>query len=97
MFMPRTDREKCQFVVNPKVAFLVPDHLILHEAAHHIAMAKEWNSHWADSGHCAHWANILLEIYHKTGVKLPRGTQFENFAKIANIRWWYNDHSYKLL
>jgi hypothetical protein len=84
-------------VVNPTVAFKVPEHLILHEAAHHIIISGEYcqcgekfavviGSHvFGDIHHCEHWAKTLLDIYRKTGTPLPFGTQFELFAKVAGI------------
>ena len=73
----------CQFVVNPTVDFKVPEHLILHEAAHHIIIV---GGHFdCYSSHCVHWAEVLLGLYKSTGTELPYGTQFETFARVAGI------------
>ena len=81
--------QRCSIVVNPKVPFKVPEHLILHEAAHHMVIAEERCRCTDDlpftGHHCEHWAKTLLDIYGKTGTSLPHGTQFEMFAKIAGL------------
>ena len=70
----------CYMRVDPNVDWRVPEHLILHEAAHHEAdLFDEWH------GHNEHWARILHEMYERAGVTLPQSTGFENFAQIAGI------------
>jgi hypothetical protein len=70
------DELGCVMHVNPAVEFQRPEHLILHEAAHHLT----------DSGHSVEWAETLCGIYRKTGYALPYSTGFENFAIAAGIK-----------
>jgi hypothetical protein len=72
----------CTIYVNPTVDFNVPEHLILHEGAHHRAILKD-----PYCGHDEFWAKILCEMYEEAGFPLPEGTGFEAFAKVAGIRW----------
>lgn len=74
--------DSCNIVVNPSVDWQRPEHLILHEAAHHRHSEKGTCICW---GHCEHWAQTLTAMYHETGYALPEGTQFEEFAKVAGI------------
>lgn len=83
----------CYIDVNLANDWRVPEHLLLHEAAHHrMIEAFDWNyeveqaherSCW--HGHCEHWARALCEMYAETGISLPRTTSFEEFAKAAGI------------
>jgi hypothetical protein len=74
------DDGSCRITVNPEVDFRVPEHLILHEAAHHRAYDIDaWH------GHDELWANVLCDIYRETGVPLPQTTSFFAFAKAAGI------------
>lgn len=84
--------KKCFIEVNSDVDWQRPEHLILHEAAHHIHYERDCSCSTAPfltmqdlSGHCEHWARVLTGVYVKTGYALPEGTQFENFAKVAGI------------
>jgi hypothetical protein len=75
-----TSIRTCHININPEVNWRVPEHLILHEAAHHRAdLYDEWH------GHSEHWAKILFNMYEETGVVLPQSTAFVEFAKIAGI------------
>lgn len=70
----------CHINIDPAVDWKVPEHLILHEAAHHEAdLFDEYH------GHNEHWAKILFNMYEKTGITLPYSTGFETFARIARI------------
>jgi hypothetical protein len=71
----------CIIRVNPEVDFRVPEHLILHEAAHHRASAQD-----EYHGHDEVWARVLCQIYEETGVALPYSTGFEQFALAAGIK-----------
>lgn len=70
----------CHINIDPDVEWKVPEHLLLHEAAHHEAdLFDEWH------GHNEHWARILHGMYERAGVALPFSTGFEEFARIAGI------------
>jgi hypothetical protein len=70
----------CHINIDPNVDWHTPEHLLLHEAAHHRAdLYDEWH------GHNEHWAKILHSMYEETGVALPHSTGFEEFAQIAGI------------
>jgi hypothetical protein len=75
-----TDIRVCYMNINPDMDWRVPEHLILHEAAHHRAdLFDEWH------GHNEHWAKILCDMYEESGVALPQTTSFIEFAKLAGI------------
>jgi hypothetical protein len=83
----------CYITVNPEVDFRNPEHLILHEGAHHRAIEPYLDAeldgqchHTGWNGHCEHWAQILCDMYKETGYKLPYSTSFETFAEIAGIK-----------
>lgn len=79
--------DECFIHMNPNVNFERPEHLILHEAAHHIRVIA--NKHvccWILGGHCTHWAKTLLRLYRKAGAPLPHSTGFPTFAAIAGIQ-----------
>ena len=91
------DDGSCWITVNPEVDFRVPEHLILHEAAHHTA-AKNLLTHDDDDdgfidlrccmgpfGHCQHWAKVLCGMYAETETQLPQTTSFTEFASAAGI------------
>jgi hypothetical protein len=87
------DGDDCWITVNPEIDFSVPEHLLLHEAAHHrackIAAAYGDNRHccWGWSGgHCEHWAKILVSMYYELNFKLPYSTGFQIFAEVAGIK-----------
>lgn len=71
----------CVIEVNPEIDWHRPEHLILHEAAHHRHAETECIC-W---GHCENWARTLYGMYINLGISLPEGTQFESFAKVAGI------------
>lgn len=71
----------CFIEVNPNIDWKRPEHLILHEAAHH----RHGESECICWGHCIGWAQTLVGMYIDTGIALPEGTQFESFAKVARI------------
>ncbi len=90
------DDDGCHITINPKVDFRVPEHLILHEAAHHRVCAIYANGdaeieenvlcHYGwGTGHCEHWSRALCDIYHETKISLPQITSFTEFAKAAGI------------
>jgi hypothetical protein len=86
----KTEGGKCWIEVNDSLDFDTPEHLILHEAAHHAAMDKDMCFDSAESydcvfGHCKHWAETLCDLYAQAGVELPEGTKFDAFAKAAGI------------
>src|SRR5271169_1075499 len=82
----------CILRVNPDADFRTPEHLILHEAAHHRICepyrgdfeVEQW-CHIGWSGHCEHWAQVLCDMYRETGIALPQTTSFIEFAKAAGI------------
>jgi hypothetical protein len=75
------DEGCCTIFINPEVDFHVPEHLILHEMAHHRANAfDEYH------GHDELWAGVLCRMYEETGIALPYSTGFEAFALIAGIK-----------
>src|SRR5208337_2619342 len=86
---------KCVIRVNLEADFKRPEHLILHEAAHHRALMRA-ASCFADyrlpaeticcCGHCKHWAWILVAMYRNLRVALPYGTRFKEFADLAGIK-----------
>jgi hypothetical protein len=76
----RWDFVGCSIHVNPDADFRVPEHLILHEAAHH----RAGDLHDSYS-HDAAWARVLLGMYRETGIALPHTTGFEEFARAAGI------------
>lgn len=80
-------RDTCAITVNSDFDFRQPEHLILHEAAHHRHSEKHtWDEGWCLCwGHCEHWARTLADMYTETGYALPEGTQFAEFAKVAKI------------
>jgi len=88
----------CCIEVNPEADFRVPEHLILHEAAHHRNMAAindddfdvcdgpgKRGCCFAPNGHCKHWAKALCDMYQETGTPLPQTTSFVEFANMAGI------------
>ena len=89
------DDGSCWITVNPEADFRAPEHLILHEAAHHEAaknLPTDDDDGFMDSvccmgpfGHCQHWAKILCNMYDKTGTPLPQTTSFSEFAVAAGI------------
>ncbi len=86
------DPAKCLIAVNPNCTKRsgFAHHLILHEAAHHVAY-KGGNRACCSglgkaSGHCGHWARTLCGLYARTNTLLPESTQFESFAKAAGIK-----------
>jgi hypothetical protein len=86
----RTEDDGCVIEVNDYLDFDTPEHLILHEAAHHEARERDECFDSAEAvtcvlGHCKHWARTLCEMYDRVGVDLPEGTKFEAFAKEAGI------------
>lgn len=73
----------CRITINPKADFRVPEHLILHEAAHHRSTCyTDWE---CGDPHCDHWAKILCDMYRETETPLPQTTGFFWFAKAAGI------------
>jgi len=92
----------CAIKVNPEGNFFAPQHLIMHEAAHHRNIINKFGVElnfdlspieqqcclggWS-SGHCPHWAAELVECYRICDMELPRSTQFHEFAKAAHIEW----------
>lgn len=75
-----TEAHVCYIDINPDVDFRVPEHLILHEAAHCRANAfDEYH------GHDEMWAEILLRMYREADIALPQTTSFLAFAKVAGI------------
>ena len=88
------DERECAITVNPDVDFRVPEHLILHETAHHRNMepllGSDYENRWCctgwSGGHCDHWARLLVAMYKETGIKLPYNTMFEKFADLAGIK-----------
>jgi len=81
---------KCVIRVNDSLDFDTPEHLILHEAAHHVSRGRDdcYDSEEALTcafGHCKHWARTLCDLYERAHVELPQGTKFEAFAKEAGI------------
>lgn len=89
----RTEDGKCVIEVNDALDFDTPEHLILHEAAHHVTQVQHEYVDVADPfdcvvfghGHCKHWAETLCDMYAQARVELPEGTKFEAFAKAAGI------------
>lgn len=86
----RAEGGGCVIRVNDSLDFETPEHLILHEAAHHAAGEKDECFDSAEAydcvfGHCKHWAATLCGLYELAGVELPEGTKFEAFAKEAGI------------
>jgi hypothetical protein len=91
------DLKTCYIAINPVADFRVPAHLILHEAAHHRAIKPFLNEDRPDitpcgeyggrCGHCHHWAQILCDIYREVEIALPYSTGFENFARVAGIKY----------
>jgi hypothetical protein len=91
------DDHTCVLRVNLAADFRVPEHLILHEAAHHRVCENlvfvdlndaEYEQHYCHlySGeHCDHWAKVLCDMYEETGTPLPSTTSFCSFAKLAGI------------
>lgn len=71
----------CVIEVNPEVNWQRPEHLILHEAAHH----RHGETECVCFGHCIGWAQTLVGMYIDTGLDLPEGTQFAMFAEVAGI------------
>lgn len=78
----------CHLDINPTVDFSNPEHLILHEAAHHrhFHSPEEFCPCPGIISHCKHWAKILCDMYEETGITLPHGTGFHAFAKVARIK-----------
>lgn len=74
------DDGTCRIEINPEVDFRVPEHLILHEGAHH--RAHEFDEY---HGHDEMWAAILCKMYREAGIALPQTTSFFAFAKAAGI------------
>ena len=74
------DDGTCHIDINPDVDFRVPEHLILHEGAHH--RANEFDEY---HGHDELWAGILCKMYREAEVPLPQTTSFFAFAKAAGI------------
>jgi hypothetical protein len=94
------DEGTCTVTINPDVDFKRPEHLILHEFAHHRTLAPVLFWYWSvdgvpddrlcclgwTGGHCKHWAQDLCDIYRETGTALPYSTMFEEFATAAGIK-----------
>ena len=75
-----TNIRMCHISIDPDIDWRVPEHLILHEAAHHEAdLFDEYH------GHNERWAKILMGMYEATGVALPESTRFDTFAELAGI------------
>ena len=72
----------CYIDINPTADFRVPEHLILHEGAHHRALELD-----EYHGHDEVWARILCKMYVEAGVALPYSTGFEAFAEAAGIKY----------
>ena len=70
---------RCYLVINSYADISVPEHIILHEAAHHGGKSGE-------KSHGPEWANRLLRMYEETGISLPGSTKHESFAKLCNLR-----------
>lgn len=75
----RLKNGRCYVVINSRADICVPEHIILHEAAHHQGSSGE-------QSHGREWAERLCLLYQKTGIPLPSSTRFESFAKLCNIR-----------
>src|SRR5271157_3981779 len=92
----RFDEGTCCITINPEVDFKVPEHVILHEAAHHRNTAhfiledvydeERWCCTGWTGGHCKHWARVLCGIYAETEIALPYSTSFKLFAAMAGIK-----------
>jgi hypothetical protein len=68
----------CYILINACTAISRPEHIILHEAAHH-GQRRSRQSHGPS------WAKKLLSLYQQAGIRLPRTTRFKAFARlIAN-------------
>jgi hypothetical protein len=95
------DYGTCMVTINPEVDFKRPEHLILHEFAHHRTLSgvmpkylehgvvpeeRECCFGWT-GGHCWHWAADLCDMYRETGTELPYSTMFESFANLAGIKY----------
>jgi hypothetical protein len=98
------NQNECFISINPtKADFRVPEHLILHEAAHHRAIEPFLNGDRPDikpcgeygghCSHCHHWAHILCDIYREVGIALPYSTGFEEFARASGIKFKLFDPS----
>lgn len=75
------DDGACHIDVNLSADFHVPEHLLLHEGAHHrAAQIDEYH------GHDEFWARILLKMYEEAGIDLPETTGFFTFATVAGIK-----------
>src|SRR5271154_1382321 len=75
-----TNIRVCHISIDPDIDWRMPEHLILHEAAHHEAdLFDEYH------GHNERWAKILMGMYEATGVALPESTRFDTFAELAGI------------
>ena len=72
----------CYILINPDADFRVPEHLILHEAAHHQDSCPWWE---CSNQHCKHWAQTLCDMYKEAGIALPHTTGFKEFARAAGI------------
>jgi len=68
----------CYVIINSHASISVPEHIILHEAAHHGQKSGK-------ESHGPEWANRLLQLYKQTGISLPRATKFESFAKLCDL------------
>jgi hypothetical protein len=69
---------RCYLVINSYADIGVPQHVILHEAAHHGQKSGK-------ESHGPEWANRLLQLYKQTGISLPSATKFESFAKLCDL------------
>jgi hypothetical protein len=75
-----SEKIPCCITINPNADFRVPEHLIMHEAAHHrMSLIDPYHSH------DKRWAKILVRMYKEAGVPLPQSTMFEEFARVAKI------------
>ncbi len=74
----RLKRGGCVILVDSGASISAPQHIILHEAAHHDEDKRE-----RPHGH--KWARRLLRLYKVTNTPLPRSTKFESFRKLANL------------
>lgn len=87
------DDGTCLITINPTLDFQRPEHLVLHEFAHHRALVPYF--HQGDmeidhecclDGHCEHWAQTLVDMYRETSTEFPFSTMFESFATLAEVK-----------
>lgn len=69
----------CAILINPEVKIWCPEHLILHEGAHHGQPKHE-------AAHGPKWARRLIELYAITDTPLPHSTKHEWFRRLAGLR-----------